>query len=354
MSSAIFIICALPRAPAPPPRSHRRSPGSRCSGSSCRRCGRGSASRLGTPPRAQQLLRGQQHAGRAEAALQGVALLERGLQVGDLAGIGHAFDRFHARAVALHRQHQAAAHDHAVDAAPCRRRRRRARSRYGCRSAPASRAGNRPGSGAPRPARARPRRSRSPRCRGSARSWPGSGQPMKFDFMADPSRRYDMAKPDEMEGGYGGRISGQGRGHHRRQPRHRPRHCGGVRARRRADRDRVVVGRQSCGGRESDRAGRAEPLTVAGDLRKLADCEQLLARGEGAVRALRYPGQQCRPHPRRQFPGTARRRLLRRLRAQVSRRHPAHAAVLADAEGGAGPHRQHRRWRRALAGAGVH
>ena len=57
--------------------------------------------------------------------------------------------------------------------------------------------------------------------------------------------RYDMAKPAEMEGGHGRRISGQGRGHHRRQPRHRARDRGGVRARGRADRDRVVLGRQS-------------------------------------------------------------------------------------------------------------
>ena len=50
------------------------------------------------------------------AALQRVALDERLLQIGDLAGIGHALDGVDARAVALHRQHQAAAHDHAVDA----------------------------------------------------------------------------------------------------------------------------------------------------------------------------------------------------------------------------------------------
>jgi hypothetical protein len=64
----------------------------------------------------EQLLRGEQHAGRAVAALQRVALLECLLQVGELAGIGDALDGVDARAVALHGEHQAAAHDHAVDA----------------------------------------------------------------------------------------------------------------------------------------------------------------------------------------------------------------------------------------------
>src|SRR5262245_55489887 len=65
---------------------------------------------------AQQLLRGQQHARRAVAALQRVAPLERVLQVGDLARIGDAFDGLHARAVALGGERQAAAHDDAVEA----------------------------------------------------------------------------------------------------------------------------------------------------------------------------------------------------------------------------------------------
>ena len=100
---------------------------------------------------AQQLLRGQQHAGRAEAALQRVALLERGLQVGDLAGIRHALDGLD---LARRRIAPPASGSRARPRrrpAPCRRRRRRARSRHGCRSAPASRAGNRPASCAPRP-----------------------------------------------------------------------------------------------------------------------------------------------------------------------------------------------------------
>src|SRR5262245_56800678 len=64
----------------------------------------------------EQLLRGEQHAGRAVAALQRIARLECGLQVGDLALIGHALDGLDARAVALHREHQTTAHDHAIDA----------------------------------------------------------------------------------------------------------------------------------------------------------------------------------------------------------------------------------------------
>src|SRR6516165_10154237 len=63
-----------------------------------------------------QFLGGEQHARRAIATLQGVARNERLLQVGDLVRIGHAFDGVDARAVALHRQHQATAHHHAVDA----------------------------------------------------------------------------------------------------------------------------------------------------------------------------------------------------------------------------------------------
>src|SRR5262249_16385607 len=65
---------------------------------------------------APQFLAGEQHALPAVAALQSVARDERLLQIGDLVGIGHAFDGVDARAVALHRQHQAAAHDHPVDA----------------------------------------------------------------------------------------------------------------------------------------------------------------------------------------------------------------------------------------------
>ena len=103
---------------------------------------------------AQQLLRGEQHAGRAEAALQRVALLER-------ASAGRRSRRNPTRPrwcpPARRRTAPPASGSRARPrrrGAPCRRRTGRARSRHGCRSAPASRAGNRPASCAPRPARA--------------------------------------------------------------------------------------------------------------------------------------------------------------------------------------------------------
>src|SRR5450759_4653837 len=64
----------------------------------------------------EQVLRRRDHAGRAVAALQRVALFERHLQIGDFARIRNAFDGLDRGAVALHRQHQAAAHDLAVHA----------------------------------------------------------------------------------------------------------------------------------------------------------------------------------------------------------------------------------------------
>ena len=128
-----FSSLALPRAPAPPPRPHRRSPGSRCSGSNCRKDARGS-------PRGSARRRCSSSSC-AVSSMPGVqkphcSALRRSnavLQVGDLAGVGDAFDGLDARAVALHREHQAAAHDRRRRPAPCRRRRRRARSRHGCR-----------------------------------------------------------------------------------------------------------------------------------------------------------------------------------------------------------------------------
>src|SRR5438067_385974 len=65
---------------------------------------------------AEQILSGHQHAGRAEAALQRVALVEGLLQRRELLGIREAFDRFDRAAIGLHGEHQAAAHDLAVDA----------------------------------------------------------------------------------------------------------------------------------------------------------------------------------------------------------------------------------------------
>ena len=95
------------------------------------------------------------------------------------------------------------------------------------------------------------------------------------------------------------------------------------------------------------------PMTIAGDLRTLAGCEQVFAEVRRAFPALRRAGQQCRRHQGRQIPRAAGRGLERRLRAQVPRRGAADAAVLAAAQGGAWQCRQHRRRRRAHAGAGL-
>ena len=69
----------------------------------CRRAGR------------QQLGRRHQHAGRTEPALQRVARDEPLLQVGDLARLREPLDGYDLGAVGLHGEHQAAAHDRAVD-----------------------------------------------------------------------------------------------------------------------------------------------------------------------------------------------------------------------------------------------
>src|SRR4029453_6329644 len=69
----------------------------------------------------QQLRARHEHAGRAETALQRVAVYERLLEVCNLAGVGQSLNGDNLRAVRLHRQHQAAAHDLAVQApqTPC-------------------------------------------------------------------------------------------------------------------------------------------------------------------------------------------------------------------------------------------
>ena len=64
----------------------------------------------------QQILRRHQHSRRTEATLQGVAIAERCLQIGDLAAVGQPFDRFDRTALHLYRQNQTGAHDLAVDA----------------------------------------------------------------------------------------------------------------------------------------------------------------------------------------------------------------------------------------------
>src|SRR6476620_7192510 len=63
----------------------------------------------------QELLGADEHARRAEAALQRVPPLERGLQIGNGAGIRQSFDGFNARTIALHRKNKAAAHHLAVE-----------------------------------------------------------------------------------------------------------------------------------------------------------------------------------------------------------------------------------------------
>src|SRR5581483_10393064 len=65
---------------------------------------------------AQELGRGHEHAWRAEPALQGIALDECLLQVGDLAAVGEALDGDDLGAIGLHGEHQAAAYDGAIDA----------------------------------------------------------------------------------------------------------------------------------------------------------------------------------------------------------------------------------------------
>src|SRR4030095_8389739 len=64
----------------------------------------------------EEILRRQQHPRGAEAALQGVALMERLLQGRELLRVGEALDGVHPAAVRLDREHQAADTDLAVDA----------------------------------------------------------------------------------------------------------------------------------------------------------------------------------------------------------------------------------------------
>jgi hypothetical protein len=59
----------------------------------------------------QQVLRRDQHSGRTEAALQRVARVKGGLQIGDLAAVGQSFNGLDGSVVRLHRQHQTGTHD---------------------------------------------------------------------------------------------------------------------------------------------------------------------------------------------------------------------------------------------------
>ena len=67
------------------------------------------------PPR-EEILRGEQHAGRTEAALERVLDREGLLQVTRLAGGRHPLDGLDATAVTLYGEHEAAAHDGSVHA----------------------------------------------------------------------------------------------------------------------------------------------------------------------------------------------------------------------------------------------
>ena len=72
--------------------------------------------RIGRRVALQEIVRGEQHARRAEAALERVLRAEGLLELGDRAALGQALDRLDAAAVRLGGQHQAAAHGRAVHA----------------------------------------------------------------------------------------------------------------------------------------------------------------------------------------------------------------------------------------------
>src|SRR5690606_25198220 len=64
---------------------------------------------------AEERVRGGQHAGRAEAALQRMVLAKRRLQRAQILAVRKAFDRGDLRALGLGREHEAGAHGRAVD-----------------------------------------------------------------------------------------------------------------------------------------------------------------------------------------------------------------------------------------------
>src|SRR3712207_2771969 len=64
----------------------------------------------------QQLLRGEQHARGAVATLKGVALLERSLQIGRLAGVRDPFDGLDISPVRLNGEDKATSHDFSIKA----------------------------------------------------------------------------------------------------------------------------------------------------------------------------------------------------------------------------------------------
>ena len=118
---------------------------------------------------------------------------------------------------------------------------------------------------------------------------------------------------------HGSRTAGQGRGRHRRDVGHRARHRAAVPARRRRGRDlrprrgaarggQVIAARQ-CRGKAAARRclrrarqGRGRPLR---------------RRGRAMERALRHPGQQCRPGAHVDVRGHHRRGLARGAGAEI-------------------------------------
>ena len=91
------------------------------------------ASRLGMPPRASSSCAVSSMPGVQKPHCSALRRRNASCRSAIVAGVRHALDGLDPRAVALHRERQAAAHDRAVERAPCRRRTRHARSRHGCR-----------------------------------------------------------------------------------------------------------------------------------------------------------------------------------------------------------------------------
>ena len=101
-------------------------------------------------------------------------------------------------------------------------------------------------------------------------------------------------------------------------------------------------------------AGGPAPLAITADLRKLEGVPAGVRHGEGQVQPLRHPGELGGRDQGRQFRRSAGRGLDGRLCAEALRLRADVPAVLADAEGGAGPCRQHQRRRGALARRRLH
>ena len=117
-----------------------------------------------------------------------------------------------------------------------------------------------------------------------------------------------------------------------------------------SSRDEPRRGEQDRGG--GRRAGAArDRRRICADARRLPAGVQA---GAGQVQPLRHPGELRGRDARRQFRRPAGRGLDGRLRAEVLRLRADVPAVLADAEGRAGPCRQHHRRRGAHAGRRLH